>query len=62
MRYDVVTIAAAQDARTAQLFPRGLPTTAFVVRGTATLDEHFLDGAALERLIQLLLEPVKPEQ
>jgi hypothetical protein len=43
--------AAAQDALTAQLFPRGLPTTGFVVRGTATLAEQFLDSAALERLI-----------
>jgi hypothetical protein len=36
--------------------------TAFVVRGTVTLDEHFLDGAALERLIPPLLEPAKPER
>ena len=54
--------AAAQDALTAQLFPRGLPTTAFVVRGTATLAEQFLDSAALERLIPPLLEPAKPDQ
>jgi hypothetical protein len=54
--------AAAQDALTAQLFARGLPTTAFVVRGTATLAEQFLDSAALERLIPPLLEPAKPDQ
>ena len=62
MRYDVVTIAADQDTLTAQLFPRGLPMTAFVVRGTATLDEQLLDGAALERLVPPLLEPAKPDQ
>jgi len=54
--------ATAQDALTAQLFPRGLPTTAFVARGTATLAEQFLDSAALERLIPPLLEPAKPDQ
>jgi thiol-disulfide isomerase/thioredoxin len=62
MRYDVVTIAADQDALTDRLFPRGLPTTAFVVRGTATLHEQLLDGAALERLVPHLLEPAKSGQ
>jgi thiol-disulfide isomerase/thioredoxin len=62
MRYDVVTIAGGQDALTDRLFPRGLPTAAFVVRGTATLHEQLLDAATLERLVPPLLEPAKPAQ
>jgi thiol-disulfide isomerase/thioredoxin len=62
IRYDVVSVAADQDALTAQLFPRGLPMAAFVVRGRATLDDQLLDGAALERLVPSLLEPAKPVQ
>jgi thiol-disulfide isomerase/thioredoxin len=60
MRYDVVTIAADQDTLTDRLFPRGLPMAAFVVRGTVTLHEQLLDGAALERLVPPLLEAAKP--
>ncbi len=62
MRYDVVTVAADQDALTERLFPRGLPTTAFVVRGTATLHEQFLDAAALDRLVPPLLDPAHQGQ
>jgi len=57
IKYDVLRIADDQDALVDRLFPRGLPTTAFVVRGTVTLHEQLLDAAALERLVPPLLAP-----
>jgi thiol-disulfide isomerase/thioredoxin len=57
MRYDVVTVADGQDATTAALFPRGLPTSAFVAHGRATLHEHLLDDDTLARMVPPLLAP-----
>jgi thiol-disulfide isomerase/thioredoxin len=57
MRYDVVTIADGEDATTQALFPRGLPTTAFVAHGTATLHHRLVDDDTLARMVPPLLEP-----
>jgi thiol-disulfide isomerase/thioredoxin len=62
MRYDVLPIAADQDALTDRLFPRGLPAAAFVAHGAATLHQELLDAAALGRLVPPLFEPTKPAQ
>jgi thiol-disulfide isomerase/thioredoxin len=57
MRYDVLSIAPGQDAETDALFPHGLPTAAFVSRGTATLHEKLLDEATLDRVVPTLVDP-----
>lgn len=57
MRYDVLPIAPDQDALRDVLFPRGLPSAAFVARGEATLHDRILDDATLDRLVPPLLAP-----
>jgi thiol-disulfide isomerase/thioredoxin len=56
IRYDVLPIAADQDALADQLFPRGLPAAAFVARGSAALHDRLLDDATLEKIVPPLLE------
>lgn len=56
MRYDVVRVAPDQDALVEQLLPRGLPTSALVVRETVTWYEHLLTDEALDRLVPKLLD------
>jgi hypothetical protein len=58
IRYDVLRVAAGQDDLLERLFPHGLPATAFVARGEATLHEHVVDTAELDRRVPVLLEPV----
>ena len=58
IRYDVLRVAAGQDDLLERLFPHGLPATAFVARGEATLHEHVVDTAELDRRVPALLEPV----
>jgi thiol-disulfide isomerase/thioredoxin len=60
MRYDVVRIAPGEDARTDRLFPRGLPTSALVAHGRATMHERVLDDADLERLVPSLTKDAEP--
>ncbi len=62
IHYDLLPIAAGQDKATEALFPRGLPTAAFVAGGKATLHEHILDDATLaERVPPLLAQaPSRP--
>jgi thiol-disulfide isomerase/thioredoxin len=60
IRYDVQTITGDDVERTETVFPRGLPATAFVRDGTATLHERLLDDATLDRLVPPLLEPAAP--
>jgi hypothetical protein len=57
-----VTIAPGQDELARRLLPHGLPATAFVARGMATLHEHFVDGPTLERFVPPLLEPAPTAQ
>jgi thiol-disulfide isomerase/thioredoxin len=56
VRYDVHSIPDDEVTRTEALFPKGLPAAAFVRAGTATLHEHLLDEATLDRLVPPLLE------
>jgi thiol-disulfide isomerase/thioredoxin len=58
IRYDVLRVAPGQDDLLERLFPHGLPATAFVARGEATLHEHVVDTAELDRRVSALLEPV----
>lgn len=60
MRYDVFTLAEGQETRTDALFPRGLPTTAFVAHGRATLHEHLVDDETLGRMVPPLLAASPP--
>ena len=62
IHYEVMAIAANQEALTATLFPRGLPASAVVARGAAIIHENMLDDAALETLVVPLLEPRSPAQ
>jgi thiol-disulfide isomerase/thioredoxin len=57
IRYDVVRVAPGQDDLLGRLFPSGLPATAFVARGEATLQEHIVDTAELDRRVPALLDP-----
>ena len=59
MRYDVHAIEGGQQTLTESLFPHGLPTSALVARGVATLHERILDDPTLERLVPPLLEPAQ---
>jgi len=59
MRYDVHAIEGGQQTLTETLFPHGLPTSALVARGVATLHERILDDPTLERLVPPLLEPAQ---
>ena len=60
MRYDVHAVEGGQQALTETLFPHGLPASAFVARGVATVHERILDDATLERLVPPLLEGATP--
>ena len=55
MRYDVLRIAPGQDDLLDRLFPRGLPMTAFVAHGEATMHDHVIDDAELDRRAPVLL-------
>jgi thiol-disulfide isomerase/thioredoxin len=57
IRYEVVRVAPGEGARKAALFPRGLPVTAFVARGAATLHERMLEDETLDARIPALLSP-----
>jgi thiol-disulfide isomerase/thioredoxin len=57
IRYDVLRVAPGQDDLLERLFPHGLPVTAFVARGEATLHEHVVDTAELDRRVPALLDP-----
>ena len=59
MRYDVHTIEGGQQTATEALFPHGLPASAFVARGVATMHERILDDATVERLVPPLLAPAQ---
>lgn len=56
MRYDTLRVAPGEDAVTDALFPHGLPTTAFIAHGEATLHDKLVDDETLARLIPPLLE------
>jgi thiol-disulfide isomerase/thioredoxin len=60
MRYDVVRVAPGEDSRTERLFPRGLPTSALVAHGRATMHERVLDDGELERLVPPLVKEAEP--
>lgn len=60
IRYDVLPIAAGQDGATEKLFPRGLPTTAFVAGGTVDLHAKILDDTTLDERVPKLVEKAPP--
>ena len=62
MKYETFVVAPGQDDVVDRLLPRGVPASAFVARGAATLHEDFLDAAALEKLVPPLLDAAAQAQ
>ena len=56
MAYETLVVAPGQGDAVERALPRGVPASAFVARGAATLHEDYLDDAALEKLVPPLLD------